>query len=150
KWKSINGKRRWAAMARRPRSRRRRCSWPEMGPALSQGPFWISTVGGFCVNPLRYGPNMWRAGSVSDGRKTLDHVRRPPVGDAPGSPKMRFCASGLTVGSRPSSALVSSTKRTRYNGEDIQQARGRPMPVHDWTRVDIGIFHDFHIAWIVQ
>jgi hypothetical protein len=22
------------------------------------------------------------------------------------------------------------------------------MPVHDWTRVDAGIFHDFHCAWI--
>jgi hypothetical protein len=22
------------------------------------------------------------------------------------------------------------------------------MPVHDWTRVDAGIFHDFHHAWI--
>src|SRR6266446_6953011 len=21
------------------------------------------------------------------------------------------------------------------------------MPVHDWTRVDAGIFHDFHQAW---
>jgi hypothetical protein len=24
------------------------------------------------------------------------------------------------------------------------------MPVHDWTRVDAGIFHDFHIAWITE
>lgn len=22
------------------------------------------------------------------------------------------------------------------------------MPIHDWTRVDAGIFHDFHVAWI--
>ena len=22
------------------------------------------------------------------------------------------------------------------------------MPVHDWTRVDAGIFHDFHVGWI--
>ena len=22
------------------------------------------------------------------------------------------------------------------------------MPVHDWTRVDAGLFHDFHLAWI--
>src|SRR5438128_375469 len=22
------------------------------------------------------------------------------------------------------------------------------MPVHDWTRVDAGIFHDFHLGWI--
>jgi hypothetical protein len=24
------------------------------------------------------------------------------------------------------------------------------MPVHDWTHVDAEIFHDFHLAWIVQ
>jgi hypothetical protein len=22
------------------------------------------------------------------------------------------------------------------------------MPVHDWTRVDAGVFHDFHVGWI--
>ena len=24
------------------------------------------------------------------------------------------------------------------------------MPIHDWTRVDTGIFHDFHHAWIEE
>jgi hypothetical protein len=24
----------------------------------------------------------------------------------------------------------------------------RTMPIHDWTRVDAGIFHDFHTVWI--
>jgi len=24
------------------------------------------------------------------------------------------------------------------------------MPVHDWTRVEAGIFHDFHNAWIIE
>lgn len=24
------------------------------------------------------------------------------------------------------------------------------MPIHDWTRVDAGIFHDFHLAWIAE
>jgi Protein of unknown function (DUF4058) len=24
------------------------------------------------------------------------------------------------------------------------------MPIHDWTRVDAGIFHDFHQTWIIQ
>jgi Protein of unknown function (DUF4058) len=24
------------------------------------------------------------------------------------------------------------------------------MPLHDWTRVDAGIFHDFHVAWIPE
>ena len=25
-----------------------------------------------------------------------------------------------------------------------------PMPVHDWTRVDAGIFHAFHHDWITE
>jgi hypothetical protein len=24
------------------------------------------------------------------------------------------------------------------------------MPVHDWTRVEAGIYHDFHVAWIAE
>lgn len=24
------------------------------------------------------------------------------------------------------------------------------MPIHDWTRVDAGIFHDFHQTWVVE
>ena len=24
------------------------------------------------------------------------------------------------------------------------------MPVHDWTRVSAGTFHDFHCAWIAE
>src|SRR5207247_5450469 len=23
------------------------------------------------------------------------------------------------------------------------------MPIHDWTRVDAGLFHDFHQSWII-
>lgn len=24
------------------------------------------------------------------------------------------------------------------------------MPVHDWTKVDAGIFHDFHMTWLIE
>ena len=24
------------------------------------------------------------------------------------------------------------------------------MPIHDWTRVSAGTFHDFHVAWIAE
>jgi hypothetical protein len=24
------------------------------------------------------------------------------------------------------------------------------MPIHDWTRVDAGVFHDFHLSWIAS
>jgi hypothetical protein len=24
------------------------------------------------------------------------------------------------------------------------------MPIHDWTEVEAGIFHDFHVAWIPE
>src|SRR5262249_31783283 len=28
-----------------------------------------------------------------------------------------------------------------------REAGGPSMPVHDWTRVEAGIFHDFHTVW---
>jgi hypothetical protein len=31
-----------------------------------------------------------------------------------------------------------------------RDVRGGPMPAHDWTRVDAGIFHAFHLAWLGQ
>ena len=24
------------------------------------------------------------------------------------------------------------------------------MPIHDWTRVTAGIFHDFHLSWVAE
>lgn len=24
------------------------------------------------------------------------------------------------------------------------------MPIHDWTRVGVGTFHDFHSGWIIH
>ena len=24
------------------------------------------------------------------------------------------------------------------------------MPIHDWARVDAGVFHSFHISWIAE
>src|SRR6266513_2358567 len=29
-------------------------------------------------------------------------------------------------------------------------AEGHTMPIHDWTRVDAGIFHAFHHDWITE
>src|SRR5438552_11150093 len=31
-----------------------------------------------------------------------------------------------------------------------RSAEANAMPVHDWTRVDAGIFHDFHHGWIEE
>src|SRR5712692_9855684 len=31
-----------------------------------------------------------------------------------------------------------------------QSAETNAMPVHDWTRVDAGIFHHFHHDWITE
>jgi hypothetical protein len=46
--------------------------------------------------------------------------------------------------------LAARPKRTdpppgffRYN------SGGAPMPIHDWTRVTAGTWHDFHVAWVV-
>jgi hypothetical protein len=35
----------------------------------------------------------------------------------------------------------------RYNNREL---RGHAMPIHDWTRVDAGIFHAFHFKWIAE
>ena len=24
------------------------------------------------------------------------------------------------------------------------------MPIHDWSRVDAGVFHDFHQVWTIE
>jgi hypothetical protein len=29
-------------------------------------------------------------------------------------------------------------------------SRRRPMPIHDWTRVSAGTFHDFHQGWTIE
>src|SRR5262245_56908133 len=31
-----------------------------------------------------------------------------------------------------------------------RMSEDRPMPIHDWTRVDAGIFHHFHHTWITE
>jgi len=35
-------------------------------------------------------------------------------------------------------------------GYDERDRGETAMPIHDWTRVDAGIFHDFHNAWITH
>src|SRR5579872_5114292 len=42
------------------------------------------------------------------------------------------------------------TQIVRYNINTKSEAAFRRLPVgvHDWSRVDAGIFHDFHVAWI--
>src|SRR5579883_2287290 len=36
----------------------------------------------------------------------------------------------------------------RICGDERARAEDRAMPIHDWTRVDAGIFHDFHHEWV--
>src|SRR4051812_49272546 len=45
-----------------------------------------------------------------------------------------------------------STPDMHRSGIAVDQllAGGLPMPVHDWTRVDDGTFHDFHLAWVAE
>jgi hypothetical protein len=43
--------------------------------------------------------------------------------------------------------------RREYNKAEpfsLIRAKEHPMPVHDWTRVDAGLFHDFHHTWITE
>src|SRR5207237_2771941 len=35
-------------------------------------------------------------------------------------------------------------------GGGIMPAGGTTMPIHDWTRVDAGLFHAFHHGWIEE
>ena len=41
--------------------------------------------------------------------------------------------------------------RQRYNdGEPLHGLAEDPMPVHDWSRVDANLFHDFHQTWTIN
>src|ERR1700680_4582746 len=48
------------------------------------------------------------------------------------------------------SARALSGSSSGYNDGQRPSARAedRTMPIHDWTRVEAGIFHDFHHEWI--
>jgi hypothetical protein len=37
----------------------------------------------------------------------------------------------------------------RVTSGSSPKAQGTPMPIHDWTRVDAGIFHHFRLHWIL-
>jgi hypothetical protein len=41
-------------------------------------------------------------------------------------------------------------QRISYNNDSPLAGKGNVMPVHDWTRVEAGIFHHFHHAWIEE
>src|SRR2546422_9361955 len=49
----------------------------------------------------------------------------------------------VLAGTFPDLWMALESDRVRLGGEAI-------MPVHDWTRVEAGIFHDFHVAWIPE
>src|SRR3954463_16053804 len=36
------------------------------------------------------------------------------------------------------------------NQRPLNPATGDAMPIHDWTRVEAGIFHHFHHGWIEE
>jgi hypothetical protein len=39
-------------------------------------------------------------------------------------------------------------RKTQVRGSVNRPETGFAMPIHDWTRVDAGIFHAFHLGWI--
>ena len=55
---------------------------------------------------------------------------------------------------RPPGAVFAVVRKgLLYNQSGLPaeiDARGLTMPVHDWSRVDAGIFHHFHHAWIEE
>jgi hypothetical protein len=38
----------------------------------------------------------------------------------------------------------------RFRGAVQSRREGEAMPIHDWTRVSDGTWHDFHVAWITE
>ena len=47
------------------------------------------------------------------------------------------------VCSSPTAVVTNSMVRSALVEDQI-------MPVHDWTRVPAGIFHDFHQSWVIR
>src|SRR6516165_2929582 len=54
--------------------------------------------------------------------------------------------------------LRASTHATRRSGahsynnalDKSASTEGPAVPIHDWTRVTAGTWHDFHLAWIAE
>ena len=75
-------------------------------------------------------------------------IRRPSAAQPPVRVISRARAGGAT-----SIPAFSEGSVRCYHGGDAEQAPGpgvesTSMPIHDWTRVDAGIFHHFHQRWI--
>src|SRR5205814_319475 len=41
-------------------------------------------------------------------------------------------------------------RRSRPGLPNRMAREGSAMPIHDWTRVDAGTFHDFHNGWLIE
>src|SRR5947209_6192782 len=61
----------------------------------------------------------------------------------------RGTSAASATGSGPTAGRDRPNPRG-YNRRGLAQPRaeGRAMPMHDWTRVEAGIFHAFHHRWI--
>ncbi|MDB5292474.1 MAG: hypothetical protein JWL69_3715 [Phycisphaerales bacterium] len=44
--------------------------------------------------------------------------------------------------------FIAQSRKIMSREEPARKAIWKNMPIHDWTRVDAGIFHHFHHAWI--
>src|SRR5207237_8601594 len=53
-------------------------------------------------------------------------------------------------GSRNSGANQLSPALKSGQRRGIMMCRRTIMPIHDWTRVDAGLFHDFHQDWTIE
>src|SRR5262249_57916252 len=80
-------------------------------------------------------------------------------GDPPGGPPLgRTCAptrksagqSALGVTPTPGPASCEGHPWYNHPGDRSCWRGGPDMPIHDWSRVPAGIFHDFHHDWIAE
>ena len=48
--------------------------------------------------------------------------------------------------------FLSVNRRVGYNERKVREgsAEGDIVPMHDWTRVSDGTFHDFHYSWVLE
>ena len=61
---------------------------------------------------------------------------------------------GLAAVPRDASAGPGANPRRRGRRSDRRRdtipAEDDAMPIHDWTRVPSGLFHDFHQCWTID
>src|SRR5262245_62169594 len=94
----------------------------------------------------------WRPVSLPDDRGSAGSGRSGRAGGGPDGcgPEGRRRRRGIR--SDPILLLSKRPRSRRYNwvGSFSSERERTAMPIHNWTRVDAGLFHAFHHNWITS